>query len=146
MANKDNDGSNSGGSNGVSDRLSQSFSKSQFCVGAAFGAFGGYMDSKYIEPFGMTLGAALVSIQLLEYGGVVRAPWNANVGFNRRSNRSSLSKDVSTFLGGNVSVIGGFAAGYFVGVNILDWTEGPSLRDLDTGDPGIESGTSYSQD
>jgi len=109
------------------------FSSTQFAAGAAFGSLGGYMDSCYTEPFGLVLGSALAAIQLLDYGGKVRAPWNDDGG--NRMRRTSLS-DVPGALGDNVGAIAGFAVGYFVGLNWLDWMEGPSLDDVDAAGEG----------
>ncbi len=83
----------------------------QFMVGAAFGGLGGYMDSLYIEPFGLFFGGTLAVIQALDYNGVIKAPWNP----------TRQASDLSGFIGDNMPVVGGFASGYFVGFNILDW-------------------------
>ncbi len=83
----------------------------QFLVGALCGGLGGCMDSQYIEPFGLFFGGTLAALQILDYNEVVKFPWNP----------SRAASDVSAFVSDNVAVAGGFAAGYFVGYNILDW-------------------------
>ena len=56
------------------DMVSSTFTY-QVLAGGAFGIAGGYMDSTYIEPFGVIFGSSLALLQLLDHQGVVSLCW-----------------------------------------------------------------------
>ncbi len=103
---------------------------SQFLVGAVCGGLGGYMDSQYIEPFGLFFGGTLAVLQILDFNEVMKCPWNP----------SRTASDVSAFISDNVAVVGGFAAGYFVGYNILEWM--PEASPIEENGEGSSSSSS----
>ena len=83
----------------------------QFMVGAVFGCVGGYMDNVYSEPFYIIFGGALLTMQALDYTGTIKFGWNPGTG----------SAGLAGFVGDNMAVAGGFATGYFLGYNLLEW-------------------------
>jgi hypothetical protein len=65
-------------------------------------------------------------LQVLDYNGLVSAPWNDRGSRNSVSRGRVSANDVKDFIKVNLSTAVGFAAGYFVGLNVLDWTENAS--------------------
>lgn len=81
----------------------------QFLAGAALGGLGGYLDSVFVEPFGLAVGSSLFLAQVLDYSGYVRLPWNP-----RPPPESSVGL-VPGFVATNAATAGGFVTGYFMG-------------------------------
>ncbi len=113
----------------------------QFAVGAAVGGFGGYMDSQYIEPFGLVFGGTLAVLQILDFSAVIKLPWNSETA----SRSDDLLEDVVSFAGSNVGAATGFAAGYLMGYNVLDWLESAGAAEEDSGGGGESSSSSSSE-
>ncbi len=122
------------------------FNPVQFVVGAALGGLGGYMDSLYIEPFGVTLGGTLALLQVLDFNDVVKMPWNAEA---RRYTQVTTATggggdtvgEITSFVKSNLGAVTGFAAGYLLGYNALDWSDALSSEmEADAG--GGESSSS----
>ncbi len=113
------------------------FNPVQFVVGAALGGLGGYMDSLYIEPFGVTLGGTLALLQVLDFNDVVKMPWNAEA----TGGGGDTVGEITSFVKSNLGAVTGFAAGYLLGYNALDWSDALSSEmEADAG--GGESSSS----
>jgi hypothetical protein len=89
----------------------------QIGLGLALGGLGGWMDARYIEPFGSTLAASLLTLQILEHEEKLHLPWNAtNVRHNHchgPGRRSSAQQEVGSFAKNNAYLAGSFMAAYF---------------------------------
>ncbi len=124
---------------GVEESEDGGFSVTQFAVGAAVGGLGGFMDSQYIEPFGLIFGGTLAVLQVLDYSDVISLPWNSQ-SQSRFSN--DVLEQVTGFVGCNIGSATGFAAGYLLGYNVLDWSS--AEIESDSGE-GASSSSSSSE-
>ncbi len=82
------------------------------------------MDTVYIEPFGLMMGGALAVLQLLDHNEIAPMPWNTQIKM-----KGDTAAQVAGFFKNNTSAMMGFASGYVVGYNIVDWTSDLSLSD-----------------
>ncbi len=82
------------------------------------------MDTVYIEPFGLIMGGALTVLQLLDHCDISPMPWNTQT---KKKGGNDVGTQVAGFFKNNSSAIMGFASGYVVGYNIVDWTSNLSL-------------------
>jgi len=90
----------------------------QIAVGLAVGGLGGWMDAHYTEPFGTTLAASLLTLQVLDHMGAIRMPWNnTNARGNnvqRANANSSVSQEATSFAKNNAYLAGSFLASYVI--------------------------------
>ncbi len=119
--------------------------KAQLAVGGAFGCVGGFMDNRYAEPFGLILGVALLTLQVLDHERILSLSWNntahkhsthpnlsdsSSPHKNREQEATGISEEMLRFLSENFYITSGFAGGYFTGQILSDITS-DVLRDND---------------
>ena len=101
------------------DMVSSTFTY-QVLAGGAFGIAGGYMDSTYIEPFGVIFGSSLALLQLLDHQGVVSLCWMDDASRPKKGGKKTLVEEVKEFTANNVHVASGFAAGFVLAYYLVE--------------------------